>query len=106
MLLKSTPSYTDPTFGFTFQDDDILKGAFVQTIQPQYQYSNIFYNPRSTNKKLRGTFVNSIHGTCDLTSYDTLKQICLLHKQWVLEFALTFALENELLFKKGWERNQ
>ena len=65
-LLKSTPYYPDPTFGFTFQYYDLLKRVFVNN-------SKVFSNPRSTKKSLRGAFVTSIHGTRVLTSSDTLK---------------------------------
>ena len=65
-LLKSTPYYPDPTFGFTFQYYDLLKRVFVNN-------SKVFSNPRSTKKSLRGAFVTSIHGTRVLTSSDALK---------------------------------
>ena len=57
VLLKSTPSSLDPTFGFTFKYDDLLKIAFVNTIKPKSPYSNIFSNHRSNNNKLRGNLL-------------------------------------------------
>ena len=100
VLLKCTPYYTDPTFGFTFQYDDLLKRAFVKTIQPKYPASEIFSNPKSTNNKLRGAFVTSVHGTRVFTSADALKQLRLLHEQVVLGFSLTFAPEKKSPFKE------
>ena len=85
MLLKSTPSSPVPTFGFTSQDDNILKRAFAKTIRPKYPSSDIFYNPRSTNHKPRGDFVASIHGACVFTSSRDLKHVHLLHEQGCLE---------------------
>ena len=41
-ILKSTPSSQYPNFGFTFQDDNLLKRSFVKTIQPKLPYSNFF----------------------------------------------------------------
>ena len=84
VLLKSTPSYPFTTFSLTYQDYYILKIAFVKTIKLKYSYSNIFSKPISTNKNLRVSFVNSIHGTFFFTSDDALKQIRLLHYQGVL----------------------
>ena len=91
MILKSTTSYPDPTFGFTFKDYDLLKRAFVKTIRPKSSTSKIFYNPESTNNNMRGPFVNSIHGTHVFTSADSLEHIHLLHEQGVLELSLNFA---------------
>ena len=62
VLLKPTTSYPDPTFGFTFQDDYLLKRDSINTIKLKSPASKIFSNPGSTNKKLRGAFVTSIHG--------------------------------------------
>ena len=101
VLLKCTPYSTDTTFGFTFQDDDLLKISFIKTIKPKYPASKIFSNPRSTNNKQRGAFVTSIHGTSVFTSDDALKQLSLLHMQGVLKSPLTFALEKKLSFKEG-----
>ena len=42
VLLKVTPYSSHPTFGFTFQNDDILKRFFVKTIKPKYPASEIF----------------------------------------------------------------
>ena len=100
VILKSTPSSPDPTFGFTFQYDDLLKKAFVNTIKHKYPASKIFSNPRSTNNKPRGSFVTSINSTCAFTSADNLKQIRLLYEKGVLEFPLTFGPENKLSFKE------
>ena len=75
VILKSTPYYPDPIFGFTLQDYYLLKRAFVQTIKPKSPASRIFSKPKSTNNKLRGAFVTSIHGTCVFNSADALKRI-------------------------------
>ena len=45
VLLKSTPSSTDPTFGFTFLDDDRLKRAFLKTIKPKSPSSKYIFQP-------------------------------------------------------------
>ena len=100
MLLKCTASSPDPTFGFTLQDDYLLKRYFVKTIKPKYLASKIISNPRSTKNNLIGVFVTSIHGACVFTSDDDLKQLCLLHKQGVFEFSPTFSPENKLPFKE------
>ena len=96
VLLKFTTYSSHPTFGFTFQNDDILKIFFVKTIKPKYPASEIFYNPRYTKNKLRGSFVTSIHGTRFFTSAGALKNIYILNEQGMLELSLTFALENKL----------
>ena len=84
VLLKSTPYYSCPTFGFTLQKYYLLKVAFIETIETKSTASNIFYNLRSTNNKPRGNFVTSIHGTRVFTSYDALEHIFLLNEQGVL----------------------
>ena len=93
MLLKANTSYTYSTFGFTLQYDYRLKRDFVNTIKTKYPDSKIFPNPRYTYNKLRGVLVTSIHSTRVFTSDDTLKHLCVLHDQGVLEFSLTFARE-------------
>ena len=81
MLLKSTPYSPDPTFGFTLQENDLLKITFAKNNQPKYPASNIFSNPRSTNNKPRGASTTSMYGTRVFTSADTPKQLHLLHNQ-------------------------
>ena len=100
MILKSTPSYSDPTFGFNIQNDNILKTAFVETIKPKSLASKIFSNPIYTNNKPRGDFVTSIHGTRVVNSADSLKRLWLLHEKGVLELSFTFELENKLSLKE------
>ena len=100
VFLKFTPSSPNPTFGFTFQYYRLLKRAFVNTIKPKYPASKIFSNPRSTNNKLRGDFVTSIHGNPVFTSADYLQQLCLLHKQGVLELSLAFTPGVKLSLKE------
>ena len=80
VILKYTPSSTDPTFGFTLKDEYLLKRAFVKTIKPKYPASKIFSNPASTNNNARGAFLDSMSYTRVFTSLDALKQILLLHK--------------------------
>ena len=81
MPLKSIPYSPDPTFGFTLQENDLLKITFAKNNQPKYPASNIFSNPRSTNNKPRGASTTSMYGTRVFTSADTPKQLHLLHKQ-------------------------
>ena len=81
VILKATPSYPYPTFGFNLQDDYLLKRDFIKSIKTKSPGSEIFSNPRYTNKKMRGDFVNSIHGTHVFTSDDPPKQLRLLHDQ-------------------------
>ena len=81
VLLKSTPYSPYPTFGFSFQDYDLLKISFVNINKPRYLPSNIFSNPISTNDNLRGYIVISIYYNRVFTSADALKQLRLLHEQ-------------------------
>ena len=79
VILKSTPCYSDTTFGTNFRNDNILKRSFVNTIKPKSPASNIFFNPIYTTNNIRGAFLNSIHCTYVFTSADTLKHIRILH---------------------------
>ena len=81
VIHKSTSSSPCLTFGFTFQYYDLLKRSFVKTIQPKYPDFKIFFNPRATNKNLRGSFLTSIRGIHVFTSDDALKQLHILNKQ-------------------------
>ena len=100
VILKYTPYSSDLTFGFSFQNDYLIKRAFGGNIKPQYIASKIFSILRSTNNKPRDVFFTSIHGTHDFTSLDDLKQLCILHNQRLLEWSCTFALVNKSSFKE------
>ena len=95
--IRPEPSSTDNSYGFIFEDDELLQRCYIKDVRDKSPASRLYSSRKATRNKVRGAYVLSINNNRVFTSDEAYKLLRHLHDQGVDdEIPITFAPEKKL----------
>ena len=78
-----TANSSDPTYGFSFADDELLQKAYIEDIGAHSAACDLYSNRRAARNKLRGAFLVSIDGDRIFTAAAATAKLQSIYNQGV-----------------------
>ena len=93
-----TAKSSDPTYGFSFADDELLQKAYIEDISANSTACALYSNRQAARNKLRGAFlVSTIDGDRIFTAAAAAAKLQSIYNQGVCrEIPIVFAPERKL----------